>query len=252
MSNLYDTIEQLCKAKGVTITQMCRDGEISRAPLSDLKMGRTKQLSTDTLSKIAKFLDVTTDFLLDKSRDVQTNVNFCNQCGFYYNAEDPEEISAHNKRHEAWYSAVQVFGFCWQYIYREEKKAEARNKINDGKLTDDEYFKSQTDVFMALFSRSLEASGYNLKHVDFPTYVSMLLYQDEWKRKIPKTVYQMFFDKYGAKPGIPHGTYYILKEKKDVDHKDDTLSVEESEIVKRYRNLSESKKKAFLELLRGD
>lgn len=66
LSELYDVIENLCKKNGVSITQMCREGGISRAPLSDLKMGRTKNLSTETLSKIAVYFGVSMDYLLGK------------------------------------------------------------------------------------------------------------------------------------------------------------------------------------------
>lgn len=52
MSELYNLIESLCKEKGTNITAMCK-AKISRAPLTKLKMGRSKTLSSATLSKIA-------------------------------------------------------------------------------------------------------------------------------------------------------------------------------------------------------
>lgn len=64
MVELYDRIEELCKNRGVSITQMCRDSGASRAPLTELKKGRTKTLSTDTLSKIAAYFDVSIDYLV--------------------------------------------------------------------------------------------------------------------------------------------------------------------------------------------
>lgn len=66
MSELYERIETLCKSKGMNITAMCREAGIPRAPLSDLKMGRTKTLSTKTLSSIAAFFNVSVDSLLGK------------------------------------------------------------------------------------------------------------------------------------------------------------------------------------------
>ena len=65
MSELYKRIENLCKESGITVTSMCKKAEVSRASLSDLKMGRTQKLSADTLSKVASLFDVSVDFFLE-------------------------------------------------------------------------------------------------------------------------------------------------------------------------------------------
>lgn len=64
MVELYTKIETLCKDRGTNITAMCKGAGISRAPLTELKMGRTKTLSIETLSKIAAYFDVSLDYLL--------------------------------------------------------------------------------------------------------------------------------------------------------------------------------------------
>ena len=64
MSELYNLIESLCKEKGTNITAMCKATKISRAPLTELKMGRSKTLSSATLSKIAAYFGVSVDYLL--------------------------------------------------------------------------------------------------------------------------------------------------------------------------------------------
>ena len=56
MSELYNRIEALCRERKVSITQMCKDSGASRAPLTELKMNRTKQLSIENLQKIATYL----------------------------------------------------------------------------------------------------------------------------------------------------------------------------------------------------
>lgn len=66
MSNLYNRIDALCKNRGISITVMCKNASVSRASLSDLKMGRNQNLSAETLSKIADFFNTTTDYLLGK------------------------------------------------------------------------------------------------------------------------------------------------------------------------------------------
>lgn len=64
MSNLYNRIEELCKENNESITTMCKEAGVSRASLSDLKMGRNQSLSAETLSKIAAHFGVSVDYLL--------------------------------------------------------------------------------------------------------------------------------------------------------------------------------------------
>lgn len=64
VSDLYNRIEALCKAHKINITTMCKESGVSRASLSDLKMGRKKGLNAETLSKIADYFDVSVDYLL--------------------------------------------------------------------------------------------------------------------------------------------------------------------------------------------
>lgn len=64
MSNLYNRIEALCAARGITITKMCRESGASRSALGDLNSGRSETLSTKTLSLIADYFGVTIDDVL--------------------------------------------------------------------------------------------------------------------------------------------------------------------------------------------
>lgn len=63
MSDLYNRIESLCKEKGISITAMCKEANVSRGSLTDLKSGRSKTLSSDALSKIADYFVVSMDYL---------------------------------------------------------------------------------------------------------------------------------------------------------------------------------------------
>lgn len=65
MSELYNRIESLCKKKNINVTIMCKETGASRGSLTDLKSGRKKKLSTDTLSKIAEYFGVSVDYLLN-------------------------------------------------------------------------------------------------------------------------------------------------------------------------------------------
>lgn len=64
MYDLYNKIEGLCKKRGVNITQMCKESGVSRASITDLKMGRKQALSSMTLSKIASYFNVSVDYLI--------------------------------------------------------------------------------------------------------------------------------------------------------------------------------------------
>ena len=76
MSDLYNRIAELCQNYGITITAMCRESGASRASLSDLKVGRKQNLSTETLDKIADYFGTTVDYLLGRTDDPENNDRF--------------------------------------------------------------------------------------------------------------------------------------------------------------------------------
>lgn len=61
---LIARMEELCKKQNITITALCGMLGISRASVSDYKMGRSRSLSSDTVIKIAEYFNVSTDYLL--------------------------------------------------------------------------------------------------------------------------------------------------------------------------------------------
>ena len=70
MSDLYNRIELLCKAKGVNVTAMCKLSNIPRSNLSKLKQGNVKTLSVPTLTKLADYFGVTLEYLLGWDRPI--------------------------------------------------------------------------------------------------------------------------------------------------------------------------------------
>lgn len=64
MSNLYERLELLCKKKGITRAQMCKDTGVSQGNITDLKMGRRQSFSAKTLARIARYFDVPIAYLL--------------------------------------------------------------------------------------------------------------------------------------------------------------------------------------------
>lgn len=63
---MYNRIEDLCKLNGINITKMCKEAGVARAPLTELKKGRTAILSAPNAEKIASYFGVSVGYLLGK------------------------------------------------------------------------------------------------------------------------------------------------------------------------------------------
>lgn len=61
---MVEKIKTLLKEKAITTSQFCKDIGIAKNALSEWKSGRIKP-NIDTVVKIANYLDVTTDYLLN-------------------------------------------------------------------------------------------------------------------------------------------------------------------------------------------
>lgn len=64
MGNLYETIQNLCTRAGIRPGKLCDELGLSRALVTDLKMGRKKSLSAETAQKIAGYFGVSVGYLL--------------------------------------------------------------------------------------------------------------------------------------------------------------------------------------------
>lgn len=73
MCKLYALIDEKCKQRKTNVTQMCKQLDIPRSTLSELKAERTKSLTTEILCKIADYLECSTDYLLGRTGDVTTD-----------------------------------------------------------------------------------------------------------------------------------------------------------------------------------
>lgn len=70
MNNLYEKIEHLCSERGITPGKLCSEIGVRRSVLGDLKAGRKKGLSFDTLSRIANYFQIPLDTLQEDHIDV--------------------------------------------------------------------------------------------------------------------------------------------------------------------------------------
>jgi transcriptional regulator with XRE-family HTH domain len=64
MNKTYREIESLCERKGITVNKLCTEIGIRNSLLSDFKSGRTKKLSTQTLTKISTYFKIPIDELV--------------------------------------------------------------------------------------------------------------------------------------------------------------------------------------------
>ena len=69
MSTLYERLEFEARKKGKTIYGLCKELEISKGALSNLKSGISKSLSTKTLNKFADALGVSINYLVNGTDD---------------------------------------------------------------------------------------------------------------------------------------------------------------------------------------
>lgn len=210
---MYDVFEELLKERGVRAADVAREADVPPSTFSDWKKGKSKP-KNEKLAKIANYFKI--DLRIFKNKNPH---GLCYDCGLNYVAGyKPDELE-HKKYHNAWENAVKKFGFCWPYAVRENAKAIARNKLLREDLTLKERTDANIEIMKALFSRSLEASKYDLEHVDFATYVAMLLNQNQFKEKIENDVYNELVKQYGIKEGIEDGkTYYIVPSNRQVLH----------------------------------
>lgn len=75
MYNLYELIKAECEKKGSTVSGMCLNLGMSKSTMSDLKSGKKRSLSTETITKIADYLGVSTDYLLTGEQKEKPLVN---------------------------------------------------------------------------------------------------------------------------------------------------------------------------------
>lgn len=64
MNEIYAKVYELCTSANISISQLCRDVNISRSVLSELKAGRSKNLSIRNIALVSDYFGVPKEFLL--------------------------------------------------------------------------------------------------------------------------------------------------------------------------------------------
>lgn len=72
MGTLYEKIQALCKARGISGSKMCLELGLSKSTLSDMKSGRIKNISVPTAQKIAGYFGISVDELYETETKKET------------------------------------------------------------------------------------------------------------------------------------------------------------------------------------
>lgn len=207
--NSVELIKKICKERKIPISRLERDLGYGNGYIGQLKKGT---VPSNRAIEIANYLGITVDYLMTGTtgNDICSP---CPDCGMWYDANELEDVKAHQKNHTDWVKATEKYGklYC-NSIENERIKAENRKISHNITLPLDERCNAQLEVLRCLFSRSVEANEYNLRHVPFDEYVAMMLGNESYKRNLEDDLYQALSKKYGIKTGINSGTiYYIPK-----------------------------------------
>ncbi len=97
------------------------------------------------------------------------------------------------------------FEFYYDEIERNNIISENQDKVYDDTLHPADRDNAIKLIFKAYYSKSIENCNFDINHVKFSTYVSMLLNQQYWKNKLPPLLYQYLTDEYGTLEGLPDG-----------------------------------------------
>ncbi|WP_085833874.1 helix-turn-helix domain-containing protein [Clostridium merdae] len=202
MLSLYEKIDLLCKEEGINITEMCKRSGASRGSLTDLKKGRKKSLTADTLAKIANYFGVSVDSLLPEAE-------VCKECNYFYSPRIPSDVEKHLEHHEKWKKAKEKFGF-WNDDEREIRYECSEYEKNTANPFE-ERLKAAEKCIFAYFSRSVE-SDCDLSHISFEEYVPYFLHSQ--KHRFSSDVRNALIAKYGEKEGMS-GSYWTQLDKKE-------------------------------------
>lgn len=216
---------------------------ISPNTLSQYENSR-REPSPEIISKIAKYFHVSTDFIYGLTDFVR-----CNDCGLEFCPLIRLDMDMHKELHERWEVATKKFGTIYA-LHAENERIKAKNRtiVHDlDNYTLEERYEAQLEVFRCLFSRSLSALNFNEKHIDYVTYVSMLLNQQHIKSLLDLPLYNKLVEEFGTSEGIPYGTYYEPAQTQPITiaaHLDtDDLTEAELDDVAKYIEFIKAKKK---------
>lgn len=188
-----ERIKEKRKELGITAEELGEKAGVNRSTIYRYEKGDIEKLPISVIETVAKVLRTSVSYLMGT-----TESHKCEICGMTYMAGDPEDERLHNECHHNFLNAIKRFGFYYPYEKRESIKLNAYNIIDDPDVDMDTKIATATDCLKAYFSRSLETSNFNILHVTFPEYVSIMLNNKEISFLKEDAIYEWFRDKYGV------------------------------------------------------
>lgn len=202
---MKERIKNLCKTYGISMNKLEETlgfgkGYISKLGSSTPNVAKVKQ--------IADYFNVSVDYLMNGTVN-NASYPICPDCGLCYDAMNKNDVKYHEKLHSAWEKATKKFGklYC-NNAENEAIKTKNRNISHDLTRPIDERYNAQIKVLRCLFSRSLSGCDFDLSHVPFDKYVSMILGNGSYKKHLDDDLYRKLVNNYGSSSGIPYGSSY--------------------------------------------
>ncbi|MDD6571119.1 MAG: hypothetical protein PUF12_01900 [Thermoflexaceae bacterium] len=237
--NAVEKVRKLCKERKIPISKLESDLEFSNGYIGQLKKG---VFPTDRAQKIANYLNMPFEYFLPEE-EKEFGITTCSECGFTYDSEVDEDIREHENYHDLWKKAEIYFGelYC-NYPVREKIKAINRNIRNNLDNPIKTRYRAEIEVLKCLFSRSVEAAKFDLRHVPFDKYVAMMMYGKHYRSKLDDELYSEIVKNFGTMPGIEDGKSYYEIPDDSVEtiaaHKDEgNFTPDELRKIEEYKKL---------------
>ena len=211
--SIVQRIRTLAQEKDLTLAQIERALDFGNGTIARWDKSSP---AVEKVDKVAKYFNVSFDYLLGISerKGHYGDSDFCPQCGFeFYNFNDSLIKKEHENYHQKYLDAVYKFGdLIGSNTIRESIKAAARKTIESKDSSLEEKYNAFIDLYKCQFSRSVQAANWSLEHIDFHTYLAMILNQESVRKYLPHDLYAKAVAEFGTLDGIDNGkTYYKVK-----------------------------------------
>lgn len=203
--------------------------KLGRNDLSQYVSGKVEP-TQNKLLVLSKALDVNIAWLMGLNVSMQSRdtIRTCPICDFSYCPNIKKDVDMHNKRHIACLEAIKKYGFWWNGARRGEIKGKSDIILSDPSSSKKDKIMAAENICKTYFCRCLQAWNFEPRHPSFEKYTSMLLKQDNFKKRF-YPVYKELVDKYGVSEGIEEGTY--ITDEKFLDDVTENSDLEENVII---------------------
>lgn len=193
------------------ISRVKREAKNIRKESPDTPLMNCQSIAAQRLLGVRNFHELTKLREKTRLRDLalsEDGTATCTLCGLHFCLDIPEDVKAHQSRHDAYEEATIVLGYAPQhYPEREANKKKGHTLAWEGGSVNDQ-IDGALMVMRAWFDRSLDSAidgGYWKQHPKFETYVSYVVGDVNFT----ESVISLLIQRYGKLDGvIPKGLSY--------------------------------------------